>query len=166
MDIIVIRHAVALEREEAHAQAILDWDRPLTPVGRFRMKRTARGLSRTAPGVVSLFTSPLRRAVETARIVRKAYGGVEVLETPTLLPDAEPTDLAQLLSESAAESPVAVVGHEPHLSRFVGWCVALNARVLLELKKGGAALVRFEDGPGPGKGRLVWLLPPGVLRRV
>jgi phosphohistidine phosphatase len=166
MDIVVIRHAIAMDREEAFARAILDRDRPLSAEGRVKMKRAARGIARSAPGVVSLLTSPFRRAMETARIVQRAYGGIAVLETPALLPDAEPIELAELLSESAPGSPVAVVGHEPHLTRFMGWSIAEDGPVLLELRKGGAGRLRFEDGPAAGRGRLMWLLPPGILRRV
>jgi phosphohistidine phosphatase len=44
MDVIVVRHGVAMDRDEAHEQAIADQDRPLTPKGRRRMKAAARAL--------------------------------------------------------------------------------------------------------------------------
>jgi phosphohistidine phosphatase len=164
MDVLVVRHGIAMDREEAASQGMLDRDRPLTPKGRSRMKRAARGIAKQAPGVVALATSPFRRALETAEILRREYGDVDHSETPALLPDADPKDLAHFLAESASESPVAVVGHEPHLGCWMSWCLTGEARTIVDLRKGGACLLRFEDAPGPGKGRLIWLLPPAVLR--
>ena len=50
--------------------------------------------------------------------------------------------------------------------RFVTWCLAGERPPFLELKKGGACLVRFDDGPGQNKGRLIWLAPPAILRHI
>ena len=166
MDVLVVRHGIALPREDAVRQGMLDRDRPLTDKGRTRMKRIGRGLAKQTPGVVALITSPLRRAMETSEILAKAYGDLEQTETAALLPDAEPSELAHFLAESATESPVAVVGHEPHLGCWTSYCLTGDARSIARLKKGGACLIRFEDAPGPAKGRLLWLLPPSVLRHM
>jgi phosphohistidine phosphatase len=164
MDVLIVRHGIALSRDDASSQGMLDRDRPLTAKGRSRMKRIARDLTKRAPGVVALTTSPFRRALETAEILRKEYGEVELTETGALAPDANPANLALFLAESAADSPVAIVGHEPQLGNFIGWCLTGEARKILDLRKGGACLLRFEDAPGPGKGCLIWLLPPSALR--
>lgn len=166
MDVLVIRHAAALERDEAKTRGMLDRDRPLTKQGRSRMRRAARGLRVCSPDVWALFTSPFCRAVETAEVLLEQYKAIRLTQTPALLPDAEPEELAQLLAEGAIQSPVAVVGHEPHLSRWVSWCLSGDARSSLQLRKGGACLLRFEGAPGPGGGRLLWLLTPAVLRRL
>lgn len=165
MDVLVVRHGIAMDRDQAASRGMLDRDRPLTPRGRWRMKRAARGIAKLAPGVVALAASPFRRALETAEILENAYGDLQPTETPALLPDADPEDLAHFLAESATESPVAVVGHEPHLGGWVSWCLTGASRRIVDLRKGGACLLRFEDAPGPGKGRLIWLIPPAVLRR-
>jgi phosphohistidine phosphatase len=173
MDILVVRHAIALDRDEAKNCGMLDRDRPLTREGRSRMKRAARGLAGRVPDVSALITSPLRRAVETAEILREQYKGLHHVETTSLLPEAEPAELVQFFADNdIASSTAMLVGHEPHLSGWVSWCLtgdarpALELRPILELRKGGACLLRFEDAPGPGKGRLLWLLTPAVLRRL
>jgi phosphohistidine phosphatase len=163
MDVMIVRHAIAVDREEAAVLDMADRDRPLTKKGRSRARRAFKSLSRRTPQVLSLFSSPLLRAVETAELLSEAYD-VDYEETPALLPEAAPEELATLLAEDAGVSPVAVVGHEPHLSQWVGWALAGKPRSLVELRKAGACLVRFDDAPRAGQGRLVWLSPPSLLR--
>lgn len=166
MDVIVVRHALALDREESKNRGMLDRDRPLTKPGQARMRRAARGIASRTPELWTVLTSPFRRAVQTAEILRDQYKGVKQIETEALLPDAEPSALAELLSGAAFESPVAVVGHEPHLSSWVSWCLTGDGRGIVQLRKGGACRLTFEGAPGPGLGRLTWLAPPSILRRL
>jgi phosphohistidine phosphatase len=165
VDVLVVRHAVALDKDEAKRLGVPDADRPLTSEGRRRMKRVARGLVRSIPSLSVVFTSPWRRALETAGLLGARLDGVRSVKTDALLPDAEPETLAQLLADTAADS-IAIVGHEPHLSGWVGWCLTASTSALVELRKGGACLLRFEDAPGPGCGKLLWLMTPALLRKL
>jgi phosphohistidine phosphatase len=165
MDVLVVRHGIAMEREDAQAVGIADAERPLTPMGRKRMKRAAKGLYRAVGELDSLLTSPYRRAVETAEFVVKAYDGLACEETETLLPDADPEELCQVLAARPRASVVAVVGHEPHLGRFLGYCLYAELRSPFDFKKGGACLIHFDDAPAAASGRLSWFLPPRFLRR-
>jgi phosphohistidine phosphatase len=167
MDVIVVRHGVAMERDEAAEHAIADENRPLTPKGRRRMKAAARALADLANGAELLFSSSYLRAVQTAKIVRRAFeDDIGYRETAALLPHAEPTELARVLGEGPNMPSVLVVGHEPHLGRFVGWSLAGQSKELVELDKGGACLIRFESGPCASGGQLVWLMSGKLLRRV
>lgn len=166
MDVLVIRHAVAMERDEAKSRGMLDRDRPLTKQGQTRLRRAARGIAARTPDVSALFTSPLRRAVETSEVLGERYKGVRQIQTDALLPEAEPAALAELLEGGASQSTVAVVGHEPHLSSWVSWCLTGEVRGILQLRKSGACLLRFDGAPGPSQARLLWLLTPSILRRL
>ena len=166
MDVLVVRHAVALDKNEASELGVADADRPLTKEGRRRMQGVARGLARTVPSLSALYSSPWRRAVETAELLRARFKGLRNVESDALLPHAEPEALVQLFAGNPAASLVAVVGHEPHLSSWVSWCLTDGQRELLELRKGGACLLRFEDTPGPSRGKLLWLMTPSVLRQL
>jgi phosphohistidine phosphatase len=165
MDILVVRHGIAMEREDAQAVGIAESGRPLTPQGCKRTKRAAKGLSRIVPDVDSLLTSPYRRAVETAEFVGKAYGGLTCEETDALLPEADPEELCQVLAARTSGALVAVVGHEPHLGRFLGYCLYAELRSPFDFKKGGACLIHFDEAPSASAGRLSWFLPPRFLRR-
>ncbi len=168
MEVLVVRHAIAMDRDKAKTRGLADGDRPLTDKGRSRMKQAARGLCERAPELSELFTSPLRRAVETAEILSKVYeegyAELERVQTAALLPDADPTELTALLARRDAGSTVAVVGHEPQLGCLLAFWLTGVARSFVELQKGGVALLHFDRVPGPSAGRLIWLLPPAVLR--
>src|SRR4051812_9657485 len=116
MDVLVVRHAVAMDKKEAKRKRLPDQDRPLTKAGRTSMKRITRGLASRVPDVSVLIASPWRRALETAEILRRPYQGLRRVESDALLPGADPELLAREVAEATASSVVALVGHEPHLS--------------------------------------------------
>lgn len=88
MKLLVIRHAIAMERGEFAATGNPDDLRPLTEKGARKMARIARGLKNEVETLDILATSPLTRAVETARIVADAYDMGEAQTTDALVPEA------------------------------------------------------------------------------
>lgn len=166
MKVIVLRHGIALDRDETAHLDMADVDRPLTPKGRRRVQQVGRGLVSQVPDLTAIVSSPLVRAVETAEIVVRAYGKLAFEQTRALSPEADLDELCSFLAENGAASPVAVVGHEPHLSLWASYCLTGQRRPILELRKGGACMLQFEDAPKPGTGRLSWLVPPSFLRRL
>lgn len=164
MQLIVIRHAIAMEREEWAKSGRPDSDRPLTDTGRRRMRKNARGLQRVSPHPQLIATSPWLRAADTARVVAETLG-VERMETiDAMLPDRHPRELAEWLNERADLTAVAVVGHEPHLGELVTWLIGGKGGSNFEFKKGGASLLRFEDKVDAASGTLLWHLTPSQLR--
>jgi phosphohistidine phosphatase len=166
MKVLVVRHALALDRDEAKQQGMLDRDRPLTPKGKTTMKRIAHGLASRLPEISVLMTSPWRRAVETGDLLAKAYGWCQRSTTEALVPGAAPEALVDELSTHPAAPAVALVGHEPHLSSWVSWCLTGSLEPIIELKKGGACLLRFGDMIAPRRAHLLWLMTPAALRRL
>jgi phosphohistidine phosphatase len=171
MDVLVVRHALALDRDEAIRLGLPDRDRPLTTEGRTKMKRVARGLVSRVPQLSALLTSPWLRAVETADLLQKLYGSPKRIQTDALIPGAAPEELAEQVSalspgSPSSTTPVAVVGHEPHLSSWVSWCLSGSLDSIVELRKGGACMLRFEERVGARCARLAWLMTPAMLRRL
>lgn len=180
MNLLVIRHAIAMEREEYQAQArqlareaghaakANDDFRPLTDEGIKKMRKNADGLDELAGRPDLLVTSPLVRAMQTAEILRETWSDVELATCDDLRPGADPSDFARWLKgRPQAEKPdclVAIVGHEPHLSTMISWFMTGSDRSLLELKKGGACLLEFSSGFDRSKGRMAWLATPAMLR--
>lgn len=164
MRLLVVRHAIAEDREEFAASGQDDRLRPLTPRGVRRMKRAARGLRRLIPSIDVLAASPLVRAAQTAEIVQGAYGIDEVITVAALAPEALVTDLAAWLSASTS-SVVAIVGHEPQLGHVIGYLIGAGDRSAIELKKGAVSLLELDGREATaGSARLIWSLPPRVLR--
>ena len=164
MQLLVVRHAVAFERNAARWPD--DLERPLTSAGTARARKAAQGLKRIAEPPVRVLASPLRRAQQTASILTRFAGWPEATSCAQLLPDASPGGLLELLA-GARDRCVAVVGHEPGLSRLIAACLPGGVgAAAFELKKMGVALLVFPGAPRAGGGRLVWLLPPKILRAV
>ncbi|HEV2150191.1 MAG TPA: phosphohistidine phosphatase SixA [Longimicrobiaceae bacterium] len=167
MQLLVIRHAIAEEREEFARTGRDDGLRPLAPKGRRRMRRAARGLRRVVPRLGVLAASPLVRAVQTAEIVAEAFGGIPAERWEELAPGVHPSLLVERLrSLPRPAGPVAMVGHEPDLGELVSWLLSGRTPSFVEMKKGAACLLEFEGPPDPERARLLWYLAPAHLRRL
>lgn len=164
--LILIRHAIAEDRDAAAAAGRDDTLRGLTKRGRARMARGAAGLRSLVPSINVLASSPLRRATETAAIVSAEYDGLAVTTVLALAPDAPLGEALEWLRRLRSAVTVAVVGHEPYLGTFATWLLTGVEESRTPLGKGGACAVEFDGRPRAGEGRLEWLAPPGVLRRL
>ena len=136
-----------------------DAQRPLTDEGRVKTRRAAAGLSRLVESLDLVASSPLIRARETARFAAERFPKARRSVRADLVPTADPRRAARWLA-SLTSGAVAVVGHEPHLSKLAAHLLAEGSAPLFELKKGGAALLDLKAR------RLLALLPPKVLRRL
>ena len=166
MRLLVVRHAIA-EDPAAFARSHKDdSERPLTPEGRRKMERAAHGLKDLVPELDVLAASPYKRAVETAEIIGGAYGALNVERVPELAPGAGVDRVVGWLAGRHALGNVAVVGHEPDLSRLVCTLLAATNDPFLELRKGAACLLEFPGPVAPGAAVLDWLLAPKHLRRL
>ncbi len=114
-----------------------------------------------------ILTSPLARALQTARILEKhCLDGGTLEETELLEPDASFDELIDHLNGLEGVENVAIVGHEPFLSEFVSYCLAGEKSSFIRLKKGGVAALEVAGAVKPGQCVLAWLLEPGQLIRL
>lgn len=137
----LLRHADA-------ADGLPDDERPLTEKGMSQAEAAGRALSRLDVRLDACFTSPKRRAVQTAQKACEPLG-VEVSLEPAL--GGEPFDVRSL---TAGLENVLLVGHDPSFSMTVHALTGAQAR----LRKGGLA--------GIHKGELVVLLRPSELAAI
>jgi phosphohistidine phosphatase len=163
MDVYLVRHAIAAQRDEERWPD--DRDRPLTPKGIQRFRRAARGLGAIVPQVDLVFSSPLERAWRTAVILREEVRWPEPAAWPQLEPDRSPQQVVLALGPHASRAAVALVGHEPSLSTLLAFLAAGSPDAFqTELKKGGVACLSVEGRPRAGNATLHWLLTPRMLR--
>lgn len=114
MKVYVMRHGPA----EDDSPTGRDADRALTASGRDRTRSVARALAEGDESPVTIISSPLVRALQTAEIVA-AVAGVDQVEVRREM--APGGDSVALLGElvRAEKRRVMVVGHEPDLSMLV-----------------------------------------------
>lgn len=166
MKLLIVRHAKAEDRDAFAAEAKPDAERPLTEAGRKQARKAARAIKEMLPRIDVLATSPLVRALDTARLIAKEYKRLPVTELPALAPGLSEKTVLAWLAGQPNDATIALVGHEPDLGRLTTWLLCSRSRTIVEFKKGGACLLEFAATPEAGSATLAWLLTPGQLRRL
>jgi phosphohistidine phosphatase len=167
VELLVMRHGVAEEKEAFAETGEDDSLRPLTKEGRWKLKQVTKGLRYLLPSIDVIATSPFTRALQTAEILADEYGDATIEHLDALTPAGTPRKFMTWLRQHDPDDRVAAVGHDPHLASLVSWLLtgeAVEERV--ELRKGGACLLQFDGQPQMGKATLIWALPPAILRRL
>lgn len=164
MKLVIVRHGIAMEREDWAAQSEDDDLRPLTGEGEKRMRRAARGIGAVLKGIDVVATSPLTRARQTARIVADAFGVDALTEVPALAPGVGAEAVVDWLQGQDPAATLVLVGHEPDLSDLVAWLTTASHQSFMPLKKGAACLLETEGRPDAGAFQLRWALTPAQLR--
>ncbi len=166
IQLVIVRHAIAGDRDAWAKTGEDDSKRSITDAGRRSVKRVARGLVELVQQVDTIATSPLVRAVQTAKILSNAWDGPKPKRIDALLPGAKREDLMTWLEEQSEAETIALVGHEPSLGLIGSWLLASPLNHFIELKKGGACLLEWQDAPAAGTAWLRWMMPPAALRRI
>jgi phosphohistidine phosphatase len=159
MDLYLVRHAIAEERDPVRFPD--DARRPLTEEGIARLRTAARGVTRILPRVEVVLASPHVRAWDTAVVLHEEAGWPAPVECRELEAEREPAGALPVLEREAGRASVALVGHEPFLSRLASLIVCGDEDVMLvDFKKGGIMALEVEDG----RGVLRWKATPKMLR--
>ena len=142
MDLFLMRHGKAGARTPSTA----DSSRALTSAGTREVKKVASGLRRTGISFDYVASSPLTRAMQTARIVAAAAGasagggaaaaaggrkkGAKPARPPAvhrwdeLKPEAAAESALARMAGLAYDSSVLLVGHEPSMTALLGLLVS------------------------------------------
>ncbi len=163
MNLYFLRHAVAVDR--ASPDYVEDSQRPLTPDGRQKMERVARGMKALGLSFDWILSSPSLRAVATAEIVAKALElGRKMKFSEYLAPEGDPERLVEQIGRmDGSRKRLLVVGHEPYLSGLAGTLIGGHGGVGLQLKKGGLCKLAIAKLKFGRCAELKWLLTPRQL---
>lgn len=153
MELYLIRHAHAIDGED-------DARRPLSPRGRRQVRALTDFLASSgALHPSEIWHSPLDRSRETAQLLVEGLGlAAKLIETPGLEPCDDPAGIVTRLQ--AAHEPVAIVGHEPHLSALATLLVGGKSRApIFAVKK---STVIALEGSG-AFWQVCWQISPELL---
>jgi len=110
-ELCIMRHGAAAQPSEVGYN---DAKRPLTESGKRKMQEIAEGLRQVGFTPDYIVSSPLVRALETAKIVASVgEHGARLEISETLSPGASPESLLALLAKRTNPWRALVVGHEP-----------------------------------------------------
>ncbi len=146
MRLIVLRHGKA----EPRSASGLDADRALVAKGRQQAAFVGAALVKRGLGPDLILTSPIRRAIETARIVHAALaesGFESPFEVSRRLETDRPVgDALGAIAERADAATLLLVGHNPQLEmlvdRSVGGAIPGGVEIL---RTGQAVLLEVMD---------------------
>ncbi len=113
IDLFILRHGEAGNRMTVVEE---DSERPLTPDGRAEMQKIAKSLKSIGLQTKQIYTSPLKRARETAEITAKILNIPTLEEWDELKPDGSKVALYRKLERLEQNSRPILVGHEPYLT--------------------------------------------------
>ncbi len=158
MELVLVRHGEAEERLPAFADA----NRALTARGTDRLKKAMRGLPVLLehPDDVVVWTSPLLRATQSARIVADRCGAGEP-EVREFLATGDFAAFADAYLDVPPTACLILVGHEPHLG---DWCRRITGSAP-GIGKGDAIGIGVES-PAPPAGSLLWKIDRRTLARL
>lgn len=164
MQLLLIRHAIAEDRDIFGKTGLPDEQRPLTAMGEDKMLKAARGLAYLLPDVDALVSSPLTRAVQTADILAEIYPLAQREQLAVLSPGSSPQLLLDWLGEQEQKQTLVLIGHEPELGMLAAYLLTGQVFDFMPMKKGSAALLHFKNPPRAGGAQLRWSLTPRQLR--
>jgi phosphohistidine phosphatase len=164
-ELYIMRHGIAIPRGSPGFAN--DAKRPLTPDGKDKTRRIAKGLVRLGFDVDWIVSSPLVRAAQTAELVGEGLGSSVPMDfCDALAPGGSAEALVSFLAKHASRRRVLVVGHEPDLSELAARLMGAGRHANLAFKKGGCCLITFNEFPPKSPGLLAWWLTPRVLRKL
>jgi phosphohistidine phosphatase len=163
MDLYIVRHGIAIDREDPKCPP--DPERYLTEEGVDKTRQVAKAIAALGVAPDLLLSSPYVRAMQTAGIFAHAlkYAKQKIRRTDLLLPGAESTALFRELAKDKQSSSVFVFGHAPHLDELIAAALA-SKHLITALKKAGVAALKLKR-VSPPSAEFLWLATPRLLRR-
>lgn len=163
MELYIVRHGIAIDREDPKCPA--DPERFLTDEGIEKSRQVAKGVAEIASVPDVILASPYLRALQTAEIFADVleYSKNKIRKSELLLPGAEPMQLFREIAKDKDLSSVFIFGHAPHLDDVLATAIGTKHHISA-LKKAGVAFVELKRIVPPS-GELVWLATPKLLRK-
>ena len=146
----LLRHGEAVP----HDSKADDADRELTARGERQSAAAGAALARLGQEFTAVYTSPKKRAADTARLAAEALNA-EPEEEDLLANGFDRADALELVGRHDEDARVLVVGHDPSFTQVVHDLT--GARV--DFKKGAVVAIRLDGS----RGELIVMLRPREL---
>ncbi|MGB6532288.1 MAG: phosphohistidine phosphatase SixA [Candidatus Nitrosopolaris sp.] len=167
MDLYLLRHGDAGRRISVAAGQD-SGDVPLTIAGREEIAVLARSIKDLNLKFDAIITSPLKRAIQTAKIIAKVLTMEKRISIwNELVPEGNRSKLYNRLNQYKRESTILMVGHQPYLTNIIYDMIfqkRVNQLSQINLKKAGLAKIRVISLTPNISGELRWLLTPRILK--
>lgn len=159
MNVYLIRHGKA----EKHSLEKPHEDRELTDEGTKIVKASAEFWKNYINELDIIFSSPLKRAMQTAQIIKEVFNiKSEVLQEVSLLNGGLTEDILNIASAFGVED-IAMIGHQPDIGLHI-LSMAAGNEVHLKIPPASIAKISFNGSPVMGEGILEFIIPPIIKK--
>lgn len=155
MTLYLLRHA------EAEALAASDHARRLTPKGEDQAERTGKFCRRHDVLPEVILSSPVTRALQTAKIVQESLSDSELIEVPWAACGMDPDTARDELRAYAKLNAVMLVGHQPDLGRLAATLLGCDNAGSLHVRK--SLLCAIDLSPDLRHGVLEFFIPAKLM---
>ncbi len=154
MKLYLVRHGEALsERENS--------ERPLSPEGSQDVRRVAEFLKTAGVKVDEIYHSPLKRAQETAAIIKSAIQPSAKMTVKDVSPN---DDTDRLIDELVRrQQDLMIVSHLPFLPKLIAKLVIKDESANVIGFSTSSVLAMYRDREG--RWQIVWLVSPELLAK-
>lgn len=151
-----------LRHAEADPDRSDDFERKLTPKGLEQSEKAGKFCARYGLLPEVILTSPVVRAKQTAKVVAKKLGDIELIEAPFLACGMTPEAfLAEAGALTRFESAM-FVGHEPDFSHAIARCLGLASSASIRVRKASLTAIDLPRVQ-PGAGELQFFVPARLM---
>ena len=149
MELILWRHADA-------EPGVDDLERKLTAKGRKQAARVAGWLQSHLPAKFTVYSSPAKRAQQTAKAL-----DVPITTSELLVPGTSAADILRAVNWPQRDEIVIVVGHQPTLGRVVARLLGGSGE--LSIQKGALWWIEARDKDGSAGVRVRAMISPDFV---
>ena len=157
MLIYLLRHA------EAEMLAASDQARRLTPKGDEQALRVGKFCQRQGIEPAVILSSPVTRAVQTAKLVAKSLPEAELVEVPWAKCGMDPWAAMDELKAYAKFPSVMLVGHQPDLGGLAAALLGMPSVHPLRVRKALLIGIDASGGLATGAGTLQFFIPVRLM---
>ena len=155
MTLYLLRHA------EAEALAESDSARRLTAKGEGQAERVGKFCLENGIAPEVILSSPVTRALQTAKIVRKSLPDAELIEVPWAACGMDPRKACDELEACGKFSSVMLVGHQPDLGHLAATLLGCDNVGSLHVRK--SLLCAIDLSRGFRRGVLEFFVPVKLM---
>jgi len=141
MEIYVVRHGEALEGD-------IDELRELCEKGEKQAKKVGKKLKKLNINIDEIFSSPMRRAIQTAEIIAKEIKFKNKINiTESLMPFSDPDEILNhilYINKDKNKDKILVVGHQPFLGNFINF-ISSSESSEIKVKRGCLCKIVIEN---------------------
>ncbi|MFZ2323915.1 MAG: histidine phosphatase family protein [Ignavibacteriaceae bacterium] len=159
MNLYLIRHSTS-ENSSFNKK---DFERELTEEGINLIKNSVAAWKKFIYEFEIIFTSPLKRAVQTSEIISNVMQPVpNIIVENNLGTGSRTQDLIEILN-GTDKKEVAVIGHQPDLSIHI-YNLCGSGNFNLVFPPAAIAKIEFENRIKYGSGKLIFFAPPFLYK--